>query len=97
MRRYVAQGEQPFIVKESIWKWPMIILTGALSVPSVRALWMALDAITMGAWEIIGVVLISIMFLVIVSIATVALYLWIRAPGQQLPDWAQPLERKLEN
>ena len=97
MRGYIARGEQPYVIKESIWKWPMIILTLALCGPTVRALWLALDAISMDAWEVIGIVLISIMFLVIVGIATVALYLWIRAPGQQLPDWAQPLERKLEN
>ena len=94
MKRFTS--DQPLVVRESIFKWPVIILTVALCVPLVRAFWKAIDHIPADGWATIGIILIGMVFLLFIAAGTVAIYLWIRQPGQQLPDWAAPIERKFE-
>ena len=81
-RNYTASGQTPVVVKESIFKYPMIILTVALCAPIVRALWLAIDHIPGESWAAIGVVLVSLLFLITIGVAVAALYLWVRQPVQ---------------
>lgn len=96
MRTYKPDGEQYVVVRRSPWEVPLTILTIILGVPIGRALWLAMDNIFPETWEAIGVIFIGILFFVFIGAATTLFYLWVRQPGQQLPGFMNPIERRLE-
>ena len=89
-------NQRPVYVKESIWKWPAILVTCVLGIPTMVALIKALGAIPHKMWVTAGIVLLGFILFTLLSFAAFGLVLWIKRPGQQLPDAFQGLERRLE-
>ena len=100
MNEYRARGQQPVVIHKDKWETPLTVLSIAVAlvvgIPVGKALWLALDAIYSGTWEVIGIAFIGILLLGLIAALAVGLFLWVRQPGQQLPGFMSSIERRIE-